>query len=277
MEEGTPLVATAVLAETTPLVATAVLAETTDGGSAVPMVPVIQAVASTHEFDASAIVAEAQVVSVNASAAVPGEEGEPEKAKRGRKRGTHVPRWTPEEEDRLRALVAEVGEKAWPIVAERLESNRSAAGVEQHWQIMSGKRKRNGERADKQPEDGEGAPGPSSEEKRAAKAAAQAAKEAKRAEKDVEKEARRMSLLAEKEARRLSHEASQAERAAERAAKEEEKRARAAAKEELAKLPKRPSSAYLHARWRRGPPLRPPVRPRRVCPLGACTGPGKAA
>ena len=158
--------------EGTPLVATAVLAETTDGGSAVPMVPVIQAVAGAHEFDASAVVAEAQVVSVNASVAVP---GEGEKAKRGRKRGTHVLRWTPEEEDRLRALVAEVGEKAWPIVAERLESNRSAAGVEQHWQIMSGKRKRNGERADKQPEDGEGAPGPSSEEKRAAKAAAVAA------------------------------------------------------------------------------------------------------
>ena len=65
--------------------------------------------------------------------------------KRGRKSGTKVPRWTPEEEARLRALIEELGEKSWGAVAERLETGRSPAGVVQHWQIMNGKRKRNGE------------------------------------------------------------------------------------------------------------------------------------
>jgi len=65
--------------------------------------------------------------------------------KRGRKSGTKVPRWTPEEEARLRALIEELGEKQWGAVAGRLETGRSPAGVEQHWQIMNGKRKRNGE------------------------------------------------------------------------------------------------------------------------------------
>ena len=65
--------------------------------------------------------------------------------KRGRKSGTKVPRWTPEEESRLRALIEELGEKSWGAVAGRLETGRSPAGVEQHWQIMIGKRKRNGE------------------------------------------------------------------------------------------------------------------------------------
>ena len=65
--------------------------------------------------------------------------------KRGRKSGTKVPRWTPEEEARLRALIEELGEKQWGAVAGRLETGRSPAGVVQHWQIMNGKRKRNGE------------------------------------------------------------------------------------------------------------------------------------
>jgi hypothetical protein len=114
--------------------------------------------------------------------------------KRGRKSGTKVPRWTPEEEARLRALIEEpgtkpnpgpspspspipspspnpnpnpnpgpkpnpehpkpnpkqeLGEKQWGAVAGRLETGRSPAGVEQHWQIMNGKRKRNGEAVDK--------------------------------------------------------------------------------------------------------------------------------
>ena len=40
--------------------------------------------------------------------------------KRGRKSGTKVPRWTPEEEARLRALIEELGEKQWGAVAGRL-------------------------------------------------------------------------------------------------------------------------------------------------------------
>lgn len=57
-----------------------------------------------------------------------------EQAKKKRRgQGTSVPRWTPEEEDTLRQVVAGIGERSWPQVAERLGSNRSAAGVDQHW------------------------------------------------------------------------------------------------------------------------------------------------
>ena len=52
--------------------------------------------------------------------------------KRRRGQGTSVPRWTPDEEDKLRALVAECGERDWAKVAEKLCTNRSAAGVDQH-------------------------------------------------------------------------------------------------------------------------------------------------
>ena len=58
-----------------------------------------------------------------------------------KRQGLKVPRWTPVEEDRLRRTVEEVGERNWPLVAQRL-GNRSAMGAEQHWQIMVGKRKR---------------------------------------------------------------------------------------------------------------------------------------
>jgi len=52
-------------------------------------------------------------------------------------------RWTADEESRLRTLVAEVGKGKWAVVAENLGTGRSASGVEQHWQIMIGQRKRN--------------------------------------------------------------------------------------------------------------------------------------
>lgn len=52
-------------------------------------------------------------------------------------------RWTVDEEARLRTLVQEMGKGKWAAVAEALGSGRSASGVEQHWQIMIGQRKRN--------------------------------------------------------------------------------------------------------------------------------------
>ena len=55
--------------------------------------------------------------------------------KRRRGQGTSVPRWTPDEETRLKELVVEIGERDWAKVAERLGSGRSAAGVDQHWCI----------------------------------------------------------------------------------------------------------------------------------------------
>ena len=43
-------------------------------------------------------------------------------------------RWTPDEETQLRTLVAELGAQgAWPAVAQRLGTGRSAAAVELHW------------------------------------------------------------------------------------------------------------------------------------------------
>ena len=58
-----------------------------------------------------------------------------------------IVRWTDDEEVRLRELVTEFGTRgqAWPVIAERLGTGRTHAAVEQHWQIMIGKRKRNGQ------------------------------------------------------------------------------------------------------------------------------------
>ena len=115
---------------------------------AVPIiaVPVVTAVAEISPID-DIPEATAEVISVSADLTEPAAAGGTGE-KRGRKRGTTVPRWTPEEEDRLRALIEELGEKDWLSVAGRLETGRSPAGVEQHWQIMSGKRKRNGAKED---------------------------------------------------------------------------------------------------------------------------------
>jgi len=66
------------------------------------------------------------------------------KKTRRREPGTSAPRWKAEEEEQLRALVGSLGEKAWPTIATELKTGRSAAGVEQHWQILMGKRKRQG-------------------------------------------------------------------------------------------------------------------------------------
>ena len=52
----------------------------------------------------------------------PGEEEPVKKRRRGQ--GTSVPRWTPDEEERLRQLVAECGERDWAKVAERLGIRR---------------------------------------------------------------------------------------------------------------------------------------------------------
>ena len=65
------------------------------------------------------------------------------KPKRERRSGGKVSRWTQEEEDRLKALVLELGSSGqWQAIAERLETGRTAAGVDQHYQLMTGRRKR---------------------------------------------------------------------------------------------------------------------------------------
>lgn len=64
--------------------------------------------------------------------------------KRKRTCGSSVPRWTLEEEERLVGLVEFLGLKSWALISKELGTNRSGSGVEQHWNIMTGKRKRNG-------------------------------------------------------------------------------------------------------------------------------------
>lgn len=52
------------------------------------------------------------------------------------RRGKQVPRWKTEEEETLKQLVAELGEKAWADIAAKLSKDgieRSAMSCEQHW------------------------------------------------------------------------------------------------------------------------------------------------
>ena len=65
---------------------------------------------------------------------------EPKKSREGEKK----PKWTPEEDERLKALVAELGEANWREIAARLNPGRSATAVEQHYNILIGKRKKPG-------------------------------------------------------------------------------------------------------------------------------------
>ena len=66
------------------------------------------------------------------------------KAHRGRPPGVKVPRWTPEEDEKLRQLVQQHGDRAWKQIATELEHGRSATAVEQHYNILIGKRKKPG-------------------------------------------------------------------------------------------------------------------------------------
>ena len=62
-----------------------------------------------------------------------------------RARGVARARWNNEEEDHLKRLVGEHGSKReWQLISERLGTGRTASGVEQHWQVMTGQRQRNG-------------------------------------------------------------------------------------------------------------------------------------
>ena len=89
----------------------------------------------------------------NSTAHLPGDAGKKSPLWRtqrdgaGQKPWVKLTRWNDEEEIMLRDAVEEFGEKAWQQCAERLATGRSAAGVEQHWQIMMGKRKRDGKPA----------------------------------------------------------------------------------------------------------------------------------
>ena len=107
---------------------------------------------STHvDFTAVATDVEAQAFRSTETTSLTATIEEPQAKKVRRSRGEKVPRWTSEEEERLRALVGQNGDRAWVKVAEALGTGRTPAGVDQHWQIMSGKRKRNGKKAESMP------------------------------------------------------------------------------------------------------------------------------
>ena len=62
-----------------------------------------------------------------------------------RAKGVARARWNRDEEERLKKLVEEHGAKrSWQKISEKLGSGRTASGVEQHWQVMTGQRQRNG-------------------------------------------------------------------------------------------------------------------------------------
>jgi len=105
--------------------------------------------ASSSELDSDALGregGEGEAAAVEGAGEGDGADGARAKKKR-RTPGVKVPRWSEEEEGRLRALVNEHGIKDWAKVAGALGSHRSPAGVDQHWQILSGKRRRNGKAA----------------------------------------------------------------------------------------------------------------------------------
>mmetsp|Transcript_4235 Transcript_4235/g.5522 ORF Transcript_4235/g.5522 Transcript_4235/m.5522 type:complete len:657 (-) Transcript_4235:150-2120(-) len=52
-------------------------------------------------------------------------------------------RWSQEEEALLFSLIQELGQGKWAIIAQRLGTGRTPSGIEQHWQIMCGRRRRN--------------------------------------------------------------------------------------------------------------------------------------
>ena len=65
------------------------------------------------------------------------------KPKRERKQNGKMLRWTPHEEEHLRTLVGQHGATGqWARIASDLGTDRTAAGVDQHWQILVGRRKR---------------------------------------------------------------------------------------------------------------------------------------
>merc|ERR1740124_612822 len=77
------------------------------------------------------------------------------KPKRERKHSGKITRWTPGEEELLRTQVNDLGSTGhWTEIATRLGTERTAAGVDQHWQIMCGRRKRRRTLKDDQKEGG---------------------------------------------------------------------------------------------------------------------------
>lgn len=182
--------------------------------------------------------------------------------KRSRRSGGKVPRWNEAEEALLRTAVAELGEKKWDECAGRLGTGRSGAGVEQHWQIMMGKRKRNGkpDHCDCTVTVLVGIEFPADAEVIIAHERAQPAKAARQ-------EAREEKARAKDEKRRAKVEARE-EKAMAKEEKQAAKAAKAAAKEQRQKLPKsawRPAPAHP-PQSRRAPARAAPVSQRARSP-----------
>jgi len=58
----------------------------------------------------------------------------PAKQLRPGRQGKQVPRWTPEEEEKLKMIIGDGDPKGkWQEIAEQMGTERSAMSVEQHW------------------------------------------------------------------------------------------------------------------------------------------------
>jgi hypothetical protein len=140
-------------------------------------------------------------------------------------------------------LVTERGDKNWKEIAARLGNGRSATAVEQHYNIVIGKRKRSNA------QEGEADAGPAiglDEGTRFARAeeaaAAAAAKQAERQAKALEKEAKATKRAAERAERDQANTAKKVEKEEKKAKREAER----AIKAELMKMPRKPHSSYLY-------------------------------
>ena len=161
--------------------------------------------------------------------------------------GQGVPRWTPEEDQLLMDLVAELGVGSWKDIAPRLIHERSAEAVMQHYNILIGKRRKLGDKGEGDDEAGAAGAGSgaSDEVDEAAKTSKAVAAEQRRREK-LERDEERRVKAAQKDLERQLKERDRAEAHAAKDRARQEREQKAAAKALRASMPKKPRTSYLH-------------------------------
>ena len=169
------------------------------------------------------------------------------KPRRGRAPGLKVPRWTMEEDERLKALVQEHGNKAWDTIAGCFEILRSGTAIEQHYNILIGKRKKPGHPKDAVPLLGDAPPLPEGldDETRVLRAAEAVEQAAQKAEERAIRQEEKAAVDAAKDARRLEKQAARERDAADKEEKRQAREAKRQERAEKAAQPKKARSSYL--------------------------------